>query len=73
MDYFWTLKIIAADESKPLFFLCFSIQGFTLEFYFAPNEYFSDSVLKKEYFVRFDPSPSDPLGFEGPEIVESKG
>jgi len=47
--------------------------GFYLEFHFAPNDYFTDSILKKEYFVRFDPSTKDPLGFEGPEIVESKG
>jgi len=47
--------------------------GFTLDFHFSPNEYFTDSVLKKEYFVRFDPSTNDPLGFEGPEIIESKG
>lgn len=47
--------------------------GFYLEFHFGPNDYFTNSILKKEYFIRFDPAAIDPLGFEGPEIVESKG
>jgi hypothetical protein len=47
--------------------------GYFLEFYFAPNDFFTNSVLRKDYYVRFDPPSTDPFSFEGPEIVESKG
>lgn len=47
--------------------------GFTLFFHFAPNEFFTDSVLTKQYFVKFDPMSTDPFSFEGPEIVKAKG
>lgn len=46
--------------------------GFVLEFHFAPNEYFSNSVLTKEYTMKCIPDPSDPFSFEGPEIVKCK-
>jgi nucleosome assembly protein 1-like 1 len=55
---------ISAGDARP---------GFCLEFHFAPNDYFTDSMLRKDYFVRFEPSTIDPLGFEGPEIIEAKG
>merc|ERR1719219_2059421 len=47
--------------------------GFTLHFYFEPNEYFSNSILTKEYQMKCEPSEDDPFGFEGPEIFKSKG
>jgi nucleosome assembly protein 1-like 1 len=47
--------------------------GFTLHFYFAPNDYFSNSVLTKEYEMKCEPSEDDPFSFEGPEIFKSKG
>ena len=39
--------------------------GFTLHFYFAPNDYFSNTVLTKEYEMKCEPSEDDPFGFEG--------
>ncbi|XP_059080421.1 nucleosome assembly protein 1-like 1-B [Tigriopus californicus] len=47
--------------------------GFTLHFHFATNDFFSDSVLTKEYFMKCEPSEDDPFSFEGPEIVKCKG
>ena len=48
-------------------------QGFTLHFYFAPNDYFTNSVLTKEYEMKCEPSEDDPFSFEGPEIFKCKG
>merc|ERR1712241_199687 len=50
-----------------------SPMGFTLHFFFAPNDYFSDNVLTKEYEMKCEPSEDDPFGFEGPEIFKCKG
>jgi len=47
--------------------------GFTLHFFFAPNDYFSNSVLTKEYEMKCEPSEDDPFSFEGPEIFKCKG
>merc|ERR1712241_1354991 len=50
-----------------------SPMGFTLHFYFAPNDYFSNSILTKEYQMKCEPSEDDPFSFEGPEIFKCKG
>ncbi|KAI0228751.1 Nucleosome assembly protein 1-like 1-A, partial [Lamellibrachia satsuma] len=47
--------------------------GFTLEFYFEENEYFTNPLLSKEYIMRSEPDKDEPFGFEGPEIVNCKG
>lgn len=47
--------------------------GFTLEFHFSPNEYFTNTLLTKEYSMKLAPDPDDPFAFEGPEIFKSKG
>jgi len=47
--------------------------GFVLEFHFSHNEYFSNSVLTKEYEMKCVPDESDPFNFEGPEIYKCKG
>ncbi|XP_044735020.1 nucleosome assembly protein 1-like 1-B isoform X2 [Chrysoperla carnea] len=47
--------------------------GFNLEFYFSPNEYFTNSVLTKEYLLKCVPEQDDPFSFEGPEIYKCKG
>ncbi|KAL1110485.1 hypothetical protein AAG570_008013 [Ranatra chinensis] len=47
--------------------------GFILEFYFSPNEYFSNRVLTKEYQMKCKPDEADPFSFEGPEIYKCKG
>ena len=46
---------------------------FTIEFYFADNEYFSDRILTKQYNVKCEVDPDEPFGFTGPEIVNCKG
>jgi len=47
--------------------------GFTLNFHFAPNGYFSNTVLTKEYELRDGPDPENPLAYDGPEIYKCKG
>ncbi|XP_065158357.1 nucleosome assembly protein 1-like 1 isoform X2 [Atheta coriaria] len=47
--------------------------GFTLEFHFEPNEFFTNTVLTKEYDMKCVPDPEDPFGFEGPEIYKCRG
>ncbi len=47
--------------------------GFTLEMHFKPNDYFSNTLLTKEYVMRSVPDEDDPFGFEGPEIIKCKG
>ncbi|XP_053616237.1 nucleosome assembly protein 1-like 1-A isoform X2 [Plodia interpunctella] len=47
--------------------------GFTLEFHFAPNEYFTNTILTKEYSMKCKPDEENPLDFEGPEIYSCKG
>lgn len=46
--------------------------GFTLEFHFAPNDYFTDTILTKEYSMKCKPDDENPLEFEGPEIYSCK-
>jgi len=48
-------------------------QGFTLNFMFEPNEYFTNPVLTKEYIIRFSVEDDNPLGYEGPDIVRCTG
>jgi nucleosome assembly protein 1-like 1 len=47
--------------------------GFTLEFMFEPNEYFTNTSLKKEYIYRFSVDEANPLSYEGPEIIKCNG
>uniref|UniRef100_A0A672QXT2 Nucleosome assembly protein 1-like 4a n=1 Tax=Sinocyclocheilus grahami TaxID=75366 RepID=A0A672QXT2_SINGR len=44
--------------------------SFTLEFYFEPNSYFSNTVLTKVYKMKSEPDTADPFSFEGPEIID---
>merc|ERR1711976_819586 len=47
--------------------------GFTLEFHFEENEYFSNPVLTKTYRLKVKPEKEALLAYEGPEIVKSDG
>lgn len=47
--------------------------AYTLEFHFAPNEYFKDAVLTKKYFLRSELDKEEPFNFEGPEIYKCTG
>ena len=48
-------------------------KGFTLEFHFSPNEFFTNSVLTKHYDLKCEVDPEDPFSFEGAEISKCKG
>lgn len=47
--------------------------GFTLHFVFAPNDFFTNTELTKEYEMKCTPDTDDPFSFEGPEIFKCKG
>jgi len=47
--------------------------GFTLNFLFSENPFFSNTVLTKEYILREEPDPESPLEYDGPEIISCKG
>ncbi|KAK9513102.1 hypothetical protein O3M35_001367 [Rhynocoris fuscipes] len=47
--------------------------GFRLEFIFTPNEFFTNTVLTKDYEMKCCPEETDPFSFEGPEIRNTKG
>uniref|UniRef100_A0A1A9WP61 Nucleosome assembly protein 1-like 1 n=1 Tax=Glossina brevipalpis TaxID=37001 RepID=A0A1A9WP61_9MUSC len=47
--------------------------SYTLEFHFDKNEYFSNKVLTKQYFLKSTVDEEYPFGFEGPEIYKCKG
>ncbi|XP_018907889.1 nucleosome assembly protein 1-like 1 isoform X2 [Bemisia tabaci] len=47
--------------------------GFVLEFHFSPNEYFSNSVLTKEYYMKCAIDDDEPFSFEAPEIYKCSG
>lgn len=47
--------------------------GFTIHFFFAPNDFFTNTELTKEYEMKCKPDEEDPFGFEGPEIFKCKG
>lgn len=54
--------------SKPL-----PDMSFALEFHFSPNEYFSNTILTKEYLMKCIPDSDEPFSFDGPEIYKSIG
>jgi len=47
-----------------------SPMGFTLHFHFGPNDYFTNTVLTKNYELKCEP---EDLSFEGPEIIKCTG
>lgn len=44
--------------------------SYILQFHFAPNEYFTDTVLTKQYFLKVKVEDEHPFTFEGPEIYK---
>ncbi|OCT87453.1 nucleosome assembly protein 1-like 1-A isoform X1 [Xenopus laevis] len=59
------IKVKFSDAGQPM--------SFTLEFYFEPNEFFTNEVLTKTYKMRSEPDESDPFSFDGPEIMGCTG
>lgn len=47
--------------------------SYTLEFHFEPNEYFTNTVLTKQYFLKSKVDSDYPFTFEGPEIFKCVG
>lgn len=47
--------------------------SFVLNFYFSPNDYFSNEVLSKTYYIKCELDEEDIYGFEGPQIYKSAG
>lgn len=47
--------------------------SYTLEFHFAPNDHFTDTVLTKKYYLRCKIDGNEPFAFEGPEIYKCTG
>lgn len=47
--------------------------GYTLEFHFADNEYFTNKVLTKSYELTTDKDEKDPFGYDGPVLYKSVG
>jgi nucleosome assembly protein 1-like 1 len=47
--------------------------SYTLEFHFAPNDHFTDTVLTKKYYLRCKIDGTEPFAFEGPEIYKCTG
>jgi nucleosome assembly protein 1-like 1 len=47
--------------------------GYTLEFYFNDNEFFTNKVLTKTYELTTDKDVRDPLGYDGPSLYRSVG
>merc|ERR1719334_1228429 len=47
--------------------------GYKLHFHFGPNDYFTDTELIKEYFMKCEANEKDPFSFDGPEINNCKG
>lgn len=56
---------VSVSESNPM--------GFILHFHFKENDYFTNTVLTKEYEMKCEPMEDDPFSFEGPEIYKCKG
>ncbi|XP_005184603.1 nucleosome assembly protein 1-like 1 [Musca domestica] len=46
---------------------------FILEFYFEPNDYFTNRILTKTYFLNCLPDPDDPFSYDGAEIYKCEG
>ncbi|XP_067617403.1 nucleosome assembly protein 1-like 1 isoform X2 [Eurosta solidaginis] len=46
---------------------------FIIEFHFEPNEFFSNKILTKTYFLNCLPDADDPLTYDGAEIYKCEG
>ncbi|RWR98549.1 nucleosome assembly protein 1-like 1, partial [Dinothrombium tinctorium] len=50
-----------------------AVHGFTIEFHFSSNPYFTDNVLRKTYRGQCVPDEKNPFAFCGYEIVACEG
>lgn len=47
--------------------------GYTIEFHFMPNDYFTNEMLTKTYELTTDKDERDPFGYDGPALYKSVG
>lgn len=47
--------------------------SFKFEFHFEPNEFFTDTVLTKEYFLKSELEQGNPFDYDGTEIYKCTG
>jgi len=47
--------------------------GYTLEFYFNENPYFTNKVLTKTYELKTEVDPKDPFSYDGPDLDKAIG
>nr|XP_009858374.1 nucleosome assembly protein 1-like 1 [Ciona intestinalis] len=59
------VRVVFSMPEEPL--------GFTLEFVFDSNSYFSNTTLTKYYRLQSQPDEKEPFTFEGPEIISCTG
>lgn len=64
LAYLQDVRVILADQ-KPY--------GYTIEFHFADNPYFSNKVLTKKYELKTEVDPKDPFSYEGPDLAKAIG
>lgn len=64
LTYLQNIKVIMKD-TKPY--------GFTLEFHFRENEYFTNKVLYKSYELTCDQDVEAPLAYDGPVMYKCTG
>uniref|UniRef100_H2Z197 Nucleosome assembly protein 1-like 1 n=1 Tax=Ciona savignyi TaxID=51511 RepID=H2Z197_CIOSA len=59
------IRVVFSKSDEPM--------GFTLDFVFESNPYFSNKVLTKSYQMQSQPDEKEPFTFEGPEIISCTG
>lgn len=64
LSYLQDIKVKYFDQ-KPY--------GYTLEFHFAENPYFTNKVLTKTYELKIEVDSKDPFSFEGPDLNKVTG
>lgn len=63
--HLWDIKVTFSDPAQPV--------SLVLEFYFEPNDYFTNLALTKTYKMNSEPDKADSFSFEGTEIVDCVG
>ncbi len=64
LSFLQDMKVVLFDK-KPY--------GYTLEFHFAENPYFTNKVLTKTYELKTEVDQKDPFSYEGPDLERTTG
>ncbi|CAK8676926.1 unnamed protein product [Clavelina lepadiformis] len=65
LQHLQDIRVIFSPPDEPM--------GFTLEFVFDSNPYFTNKILTKYYKLQSQPDDKEPFTFEGPEIISCTG